>query len=162
MEWPEPVERVAAFLRETGAEARIEEFGDGDADRAGGGRRRGLHARPDREVARPRLRRVARSSRSSRATARPTRAKVARLVGARRAAIAEPDEVVAATGFRPGAVSPVPARARLRRPRRADAAPAPHVVWAGAGSDRHMVALRRPSSCASRAGAVEDVVLESR
>ena len=26
MEWPEPVERVAAFLRETGAEARIEEL----------------------------------------------------------------------------------------------------------------------------------------
>ena len=26
MEWPEPVERVAAFLRETGAEARIEQL----------------------------------------------------------------------------------------------------------------------------------------
>ena len=24
--WPEPVERVAAYLREAGAEARIEEF----------------------------------------------------------------------------------------------------------------------------------------
>ena len=26
--WPEPVERVAAFLREAGAEARIEQFED--------------------------------------------------------------------------------------------------------------------------------------
>ena len=26
MEWPDPVERVAAFLRDTGAEARIEEL----------------------------------------------------------------------------------------------------------------------------------------
>ena len=39
--WPEPVERVARFLRETGTEARVEEFGDGtptaeDAARAAG------------------------------------------------------------------------------------------------------------------------------
>ena len=26
MDWPEPVERVAAFLRDTGAEARLEEL----------------------------------------------------------------------------------------------------------------------------------------
>src|SRR6478609_3218974 len=39
--WPEPVERVAQFLRDTGTEARIEEFGEGtptaeDAARAAG------------------------------------------------------------------------------------------------------------------------------
>ena len=27
--WPEPVERVSNFLRDAGAEARIEEFADG-------------------------------------------------------------------------------------------------------------------------------------
>ena len=43
MTWPEPVERVAAFLREAGAEARIEEFSDGHAD--------GRRTRPRRSAA---------------------------------------------------------------------------------------------------------------
>ncbi|HEY8844473.1 MAG TPA: YbaK/EbsC family protein, partial [Gaiellaceae bacterium] len=29
--WPEPVERVAAYLREAGAEVRVEEFAEGAA-----------------------------------------------------------------------------------------------------------------------------------
>jgi Cys-tRNA(Pro)/Cys-tRNA(Cys) deacylase len=87
--------------------------------------------------------------------------KVARLVGARRAAIAEPDEVVAATGFRPGAVSPFPLervsavlveRTMLRHP----------TVWAGAGSESHLVSLAPPELVRLTRGRVEDVVLESR
>ena len=86
--------------------------------------------------------------------------KVARLVGARRVAVARPEEVVAATGFRPGAVSPFPLervsvvlveRTLLRHP----------TVWAGAGSDRHMVALSPAELVRLTRGRVEDVVLES-
>ena len=37
MPWPEPVERVAAYLRASGAEARLEEFNSGTELEIGGG-----------------------------------------------------------------------------------------------------------------------------
>jgi prolyl-tRNA editing enzyme YbaK/EbsC (Cys-tRNA(Pro) deacylase) len=67
-------------------------------------------------------------------------AKVARAVGAAKARIATPEEVESATSFSPGAVAPFPLpkvrriyieRTLLRHPR----------VWAGAGSENHLVSL---------------------
>jgi len=86
--------------------------------------------------------------------------KIARLVEARRVVVAKPDEVVAATGFRPGAVSPFPLervpvvlveRTLLRH----------RIVWAGAGSERHLVALSPAELVRLTRGRVEDCVLES-
>jgi prolyl-tRNA editing enzyme YbaK/EbsC (Cys-tRNA(Pro) deacylase) len=86
--------------------------------------------------------------------------KIARLVQARRATVATPDEVVAATGFRPGAVSPFPLqrvsvvlveRTLLRH----------RTVWAGAGSENHLVSLAPAELVRLTRGRVEDLVLES-
>ena len=103
MEWPEPVERVAAFLRDTGAEARIEELPTPTAT-----------AQAAADAVGCTLGQVVKSivlmcDASPVVTLVPgdrkvDTGKVARLVGARRATIADPDEVLAATGFRPGAV----------------------------------------------------------
>ena len=67
--------------------------------------------------------------------------------------------MVAATGFEPGAVAPFPLERvdvvlveRLLRHR---------TVWAGGGSDRHMVAVPPVELVRPTRGRVEDVVLES-
>ncbi len=86
--------------------------------------------------------------------------KIARLVEARRAAIASADEVRAATGFPPGGVAPFPLervsavlvdRGLLRH----------RMVWAGAGSGRHVVGLAPTELVRLARGRVEDLVLES-
>ena len=157
--WPEPVERVAAFLRATGAEARIEEFGtdtptaEAAADAVGctlGQIVKSLVFVCDGSpvvVLVPGDRRADSS-------------KIARFAGARRAGIAKAAEVVEATGFEPGGVAPFPLervtvvlveRTLVRHP----------VVWAGAGSDRHMVALSPRELVRLSRGRVEDVVRES-
>jgi len=157
--WPEPVERVAAFLRATGAEARIEEFGtdtptaEAAADAVGctlGQIVKSLVFVCDGSpvvVLVPGDRRADSS-------------KIAQLAGARRAGIAKAAEVVEATGFEPGGVAPFPLdrvpvvlveRTLVRHP----------VVWAGAGSDRHMVALSPRELVRLSKGRVEDVVRES-
>jgi Cys-tRNA(Pro) deacylase len=138
-EWPEPVERVAAFLRETGAEARIEEFEEttptaADAAEAVGC---GLDQIVKSLVlmcdGAPVVALVPGDRRGD-------RAKVARVFGAAIARVATADEVEAATGFAPGAVAPFPLpKVRtiyldptlLRHPR----------VWVGGGSERHLVSL---------------------
>ena len=72
----------------------------------------------------------------------------------------ELETVVERTGFAPGAVAPFPLegiavvlvdRHLLRHP----------VVWAGAGSDRHLVSLSPDELVRLTRGRVEDVVLES-
>ena len=157
--WPEPVERVAAFLRATGAEARIEEFGtdtptaEAAADAVGctlGQIVKSLVFVCDGSpvvVLVPGDRRADSS-------------KIARLAGARRAGIAKAAEVVEATGFEPGGVAPFPLervpvvlveRTLLRH----------RVVWAGAGSERHLVALSPAELVRLTRGRVEDCVLES-
>ena len=159
MEWPEPVERVAAFLRETGAEARIEELSDGTptaqaaADAVGctlGQVVKSLVLVCD---ASPLVALVPGDRKAD-------TGKIARLVQARRATVATPDEVVAATGFRPGAVSPFPLervsvvlveRTLLRH----------RTVWAGAGSENHLVSLSPAELVRLTRGRVEDLVLES-
>jgi prolyl-tRNA editing enzyme YbaK/EbsC (Cys-tRNA(Pro) deacylase) len=137
--WPEPVERVAAALREAAVDSRLEEFKEGTptagaAARAVGCKRAEIvkslvfvcDGRPvlalvpgDKRVDADRLSAAA---------------------GAGYARVAKPEEVLAATGFEPGAVAPFPApnvarvlmdRSLLRH----------ELVWIGAGSDRHMAGI---------------------
>ena len=137
--WPEPVERVARFLRETGTEARIEEYGGGtptaeEAARAAGASleqivkslvfvcdaRYVLALTPGDRRADPR--------------------KVASAAGAARARIAGAAQVEEATGFAPGAVAPFPlARVELVL---VDRRLLVHErLWVGAGSPHHLAAL---------------------
>ena len=157
--WPEPVERVASFLRTTGAEARIEEFAtetptaEAAADAVGctlGQIVKSLVFVCDGTPV------VALVPGDRRADS----SKVARLAGARRAAIAKPAEVVEATGFEPGGVAPFPLehvpvvlveRTLVRHP----------IVWAGAGSDRHMVALSPRELVRLTRGRLDDLVRDS-
>ena len=137
--WPEPVERVARFLREATVEARIEEFEEGtptaeDAARAVGcslsqivkslvfvcdGRTILVMVPGDRRA----------DSAKVRAAARCETAK-----------IAGPEEVQRATGFEPGAVAPFPLPA-MEGVFVEQTLLAHEVVWIGAGSRRHMAAL---------------------
>lgn len=137
--WPEPVERVASFLRQGGVEARIEEFDAGtptaeDAARAVGSKLgqivKSLVFDCDGSpvvVLVPGDRRA-------------DSGKVARATGARRARIAGPDQVRTATGFDPGAVAPFPlpkvSRVLVDRQLLVH-----DQVWIGAGSPRHMATL---------------------
>lgn len=137
--WPEPVERVADFLRQAGVEGRIEEFDEGtptaeDAARAVGCKLsqivKSLVFDCDGSPV------VVLVPGDRRADA----GKVARAAACRRARIAGPAEVREATGFEPGAVAPFP----LRRVRRVfvDRQVLVHDrVWIGAGSPSHMATL---------------------
>lgn len=137
--WPEPVERVAAVIRERGADVRLEEFGRGTPTAAAAARAIGCDIS---QVVKsivfvcdgvPVLALVPGDRRAD-----PL--KVAAAAGAAYARIARPDEVVAATGFEPGAVAPFPApnvtRALLERELLLE-----EIVWIGAGSTRHMAGL---------------------
>lgn len=137
--WPEPVERVASFLREAGVEARIEEFRVGTPTAEAAARAVGC-----------KLAQIVKSlvldcdgspvvvlvPGDRRADAR----KVAQAAGARHAKVAGPDEVRTATGFEPGAVAPFP----LPRVSRVfvDRQILVHDrVWIGAGSPNHLATL---------------------
>jgi prolyl-tRNA editing enzyme YbaK/EbsC (Cys-tRNA(Pro) deacylase) len=137
--WPEPVERVTAYLREAGAEVRVEEFPDGTPTAQAAARAVGCE-----------LGQIVKSlvfQCDGRAVLvlvpgdrRADSEKVARAAGCRFARIAGPDEVTEATGFEPGAVAPFP----LPRVERLFIDPtllSHRVVWIGAGSERHMASL---------------------
>jgi prolyl-tRNA editing enzyme YbaK/EbsC (Cys-tRNA(Pro) deacylase) len=160
VEWPAPVERVAAFLRDTGAEARLEELPAGTGTAAAAADAVGCT-----------LGQIVKSlvllcDGSPVAVLVPgdrkaDTGKVARLVEARRVTVASATEVREATGFDPGGVAPFPLervavvlveRTLLRH----------GTVWAGAGSDRHVVALAPAELVRLTRARVEDVVLESR
>ena len=138
-DWPEPVERVARYLREAKVEARVEEFADGtptaeDAARATGSALgqivKSLVFLCD---GRPVLVMVPGDRRAD-------SAKVAAAAGCERAKIAGAEDVLKATGFDPGAVAPFPLPAVVAV--FVDHSLLPHeVVWVGAGSSRHMAAL---------------------
>jgi prolyl-tRNA editing enzyme YbaK/EbsC (Cys-tRNA(Pro) deacylase) len=137
--WPEPVQRVTAYLREAGAEARVEEFPTGtptalDAARAVGcdlaqivkslvfdcgGRPVVVMIPGDR---------------------RADAAKIAAATGAPHARIAGTEEVQDATGFEPGAVAPFPLP-RVERVLIDRTLLSHRILWIGAGSSRHMAAL---------------------
>jgi prolyl-tRNA editing enzyme YbaK/EbsC (Cys-tRNA(Pro) deacylase) len=138
--WPDPVERVAEFLRRNAAEARIEEFPEGTPTAADAARAVGS-----------KLSQIVKSlvfSCDGRffvvvltpGDRRADSAKVAEAAGCVLARIATPDEVLQATGFTAGAVAPFPLpqvarvfvdRSLLSHKR----------VWIGAGSPNHMAAL---------------------
>ncbi len=137
--WPEPVERVSSFLRDAGAEARIEEFAEGTPTAADAAQAVGCGL--DQVVKslvlmcedRPVVALVPGDRRGD-----PE--KVARAAGSVSARVASAQEVEQATGFAPGAVAPFPLpqvdtilleRTLLRHP----------LVWAGAGSPSHLVGL---------------------
>jgi prolyl-tRNA editing enzyme YbaK/EbsC (Cys-tRNA(Pro) deacylase) len=154
--WPEPVERVSSFMREAGAEARIEEFPDGTHTAADAAAAVGCGV--DQIVKSlvfvcdgvPVVALVPGDRRGD-------SGKVAAACGASSARIATRDEVEAATGFPPGAVAPFPLPKvstiyldplLLGHPR----------VWAGAGSEKHVVGVA-PSELARLARAqTADVV----
>jgi prolyl-tRNA editing enzyme YbaK/EbsC (Cys-tRNA(Pro) deacylase) len=138
-DWPEPVERVAAVLRERGIDARLEEFHEGTPTAAAAAAAAGC------DVAQivkslvficDGVAVLALVPGDRRADAR----KIAAAAHAAEARVARAEEVVAATGFEPGAVAPFPAsgvtrvfldRELLRHT----------IVWAGAGSSKHIVGL---------------------
>ena len=138
-QWPEPVERVAAVLRRSGVDARVEEFPQGtptaEAAAAAVGAARAQIVKSLLFVCdgRPTLALVPGDRRAD-------EEKVAAAAGARRARVARRDEVVAATGFEPGGVAPFPApgvsQVLLSRELLAH-----EIVWIGAGSERHMAGL---------------------
>jgi prolyl-tRNA editing enzyme YbaK/EbsC (Cys-tRNA(Pro) deacylase) len=137
--WPEPVERVAAALRDAGIDARVEEFLEGTPS-----------ARAAAKAAGAELGQIVKSLLFI-CDGRPTLAlipgdrradetKVAVVAGAKAARVAKPEEVIAATGFEPAGVAPFPASAV------AQVLISPELlrhdeVWVGAGSERHMAAI---------------------
>ena len=137
--WPEPVERVSSFLRESGAEARIHEFPDGTPTAQDAAAAVGCNL--DQIVKslvliceeQPVVALVPGDRRGD-------LAKVARALNATSARVANAREVEDATGFAPGAVAPFPLpnvatvlmdKALYRHP----------LVWAGAGSSRHILGI---------------------
>ena len=149
-EWPEPVERVAAVLRERGIDARLEEFHEGTPTAAAAARAVGC---PLAHIVkslvfvcdgRPVLVLVPGDKRAD-------AAKIAAAVGSGYARSARHEEVRSATGFDPGAVAPFPVSGVTKVLIERDLLRA-EIVWVGAGSPRHMVALS-PTDVARLAGA---------
>ena len=137
--WPEPVERVAEVLRARGIEARLEEFESGTPTAGAAARAVGCERS---EIVKtlvlicdglPVLALVPGDRRAD-------ADKIARALGAGYARVASAAEVVAATGFDPGGVAPFPVP-RVTRVLMERELLLHELVWAGAGSERHMVGL---------------------
>jgi Cys-tRNA(Pro) deacylase len=137
--WPEPVERVAAFLRAAGAEARVEEFPEGTPTAQAAADAVGCDLR---QIVKSLVfdcdgRYVLVLTPGDR---RADRDKIAAATGAARARVASAAQVEAATGFPPGGVAPFPvrdvSRVLIERTLLTN-----DQVWIGAGSERHMAGL---------------------
>ena len=138
-QWPAPVERVSAFLRQMGVETRIEEFEAGtptavDAARAVGCKLGQIVKSLVFDCGGRWVVALVPGDR------RADSVKIARAAGADKAKIASPEQVERATGFVAGAVAPFPLpgvdrvlvdRNLLSHKR----------VWIGAGSPRHMAVI---------------------
>jgi Cys-tRNA(Pro)/Cys-tRNA(Cys) deacylase len=137
--WPEPVTRVAEFLRRAGVDARVEEFSEGTptaeaaAKAVGASRAQIVKSLVFVCDGRPILALVPGDRRAD-------ESKVAASAGARKARVARPDEVLAATGFEPGGVAPFPVPG-ISQVVMAEELLAHDHVWIGAGSERHMAGL---------------------
>jgi Cys-tRNA(Pro) deacylase len=137
--WPEPVQRVADFLVASQAQARLEEFPQGTPTAEAAAKAAGVDPA---QIVKSLVfvcegRAVVALVPGDR---RADREKVARAVGAAKARVAKPEEVLSATGFAPGAVAPFPLpdvtvilldRSLLVH----------DAVWVGAGSPNHMARL---------------------
>ena len=158
MSWPEPVERVAVFLRASGAESRLEEFTSAAASAQGAAHAIGCDL--DQIVKslvficadRPVLALVPGDRRAD-------PAKVGVAAGATAVRVARPPEVVAATGVSPGGVGPFPPPAGvpifIERTLLSST-----VVWVGAGSDRHMAMVSPVELVRLTQGSTVDIVQE--
>ncbi len=138
--WPEAVERVAAFLRQAGAEARLEEFESGtptarDAARAVGCELADIVKSLVLDCDGRWLLALVPGDR------RASVDKIAALAGCSRVRVADAEGVKEATGFEPGGVAPFPLL-RVERVLIDKELLARERVWVGAGSDRHMAGLR--------------------
>ena len=137
--WPEPVERVATFLRDAGGEVRIEEFATGTPTAALAARAVGCDLRSIVKSlvfecdGQPVLAMVPGDRRAD-------AGKVAAAVGAAEAQIASPARVREVTDFEPGAVAPFPLP-RIERVLLDRSLVLLDRVWIGAGSARHMAGL---------------------
>ena len=159
MSWPEPVERVAVFLRLAGAEARLEEFAAGTST-----------AQAAADVIGCALAQIVKSlvlicdTRPVIAlipgAGRADLAKVALVAGADHARVARPPEVIAATGFAPGAVAPFPPPAGVAIFVEQTILSS-QMVWVGAGSERHMAMLSPLELVRLTRGSTVDIVQES-
>jgi prolyl-tRNA editing enzyme YbaK/EbsC (Cys-tRNA(Pro) deacylase) len=156
--WPESVERVAAYLRATGAEARLEQFSaptptaEAAAKAAGCDTAEIVKSLVVLCDGRPVLALVPGDRRAD-------FEKIRRGAGAATARIASPAEVEEATGFTPGGVAPfpVPQDTRVLVERTLLAHP---TVWAGAGSPNHMVRLDPAELVRLTRGEAMDVIEE--
>jgi prolyl-tRNA editing enzyme YbaK/EbsC (Cys-tRNA(Pro) deacylase) len=158
-QWPETVERVAAFLRESGAEGRVEEFAEETATAAAAAEAIGCEVSSIVKSlvvvcdGRPVVVLVPGDRRGD-------LEKIARAAGAAEARVAHAREVAELTGFEPGAVAPFPLplvervlidRVLLTRDE----------VWVGAGSTRHLAALAAPELVRITRARPADVTAES-
>jgi Cys-tRNA(Pro) deacylase len=148
--WPEPVLRVSQALREAGVEARVEEFAEGTPTARDAARAVGCE-----------LAQIVKSivfvcdgayvlalvPGDRRADERA----VAAAAGASEVRPARGAEVVEATGFEAGGVSPFPQRSIVRTLMDPSFLQYP-VVWIGAGSPSHMASLD-PAQLVRLAGA---------
>jgi len=138
-EWPEPVERVADFLRSSAVESRLEEFPDGTKTAEDAARAVGCDVSQIVKSlvfvcdGKPALVMVGGDRRGD-------AAKVAAAVPCEKAKIAGPDEVRSATGFEPGAVAPFPLPG-IETILVDEELLLHEVVWTGAGSHRHVLAI---------------------
>ena len=139
-DWPEPVERVSAFLRAAAVDARIEEFPEGAAT-----------ARDAAQAIGCELAQIVKSLvlvcdgayvlALVPGDRRADEDAVRREVGAEAVRVARPAEVIHATGFEPGAVAPFPQRA-ITQTLMDRSLLGQEEVWVGAGTSSHMASLR--------------------
>jgi prolyl-tRNA editing enzyme YbaK/EbsC (Cys-tRNA(Pro) deacylase) len=137
--WPEPVERVAEYLRNAGAEARLEELEAGTATAEDAARAAGC---PVAQIVKTIV--VICDGRPVVALVPGDRRvdldKVARAADAAEARIASGAEVNEATGFTPGAVAPFPLP-KVDRVLIDQNLLAHDLVWVGAGSETHIAGM---------------------
>jgi prolyl-tRNA editing enzyme YbaK/EbsC (Cys-tRNA(Pro) deacylase) len=137
--WPEPVERVAAYLREAGAEARLEELDSGTSTAEDAARAAGCTLEQIVKSlvfvcdGKPVVALVPGDRRAD-------PAKIARAAEASEARIARAGEVREMTGFDPGGVAPFPLP-KVERVLIDHNLLSHDVVWIGAGSSMHIAAL---------------------
>jgi len=148
--WPEPVERVAAVLRDAGVDARLEEFREGTPTARAAAKAVGASLGQIVKSllficdGRPTLALVPGDRRADETA-------IGAAVSASEVRVARPEEVVHATGFDPGGVAPFPRRA-VTETLMDTSFFAHEVVWVGAGTESHMASLR-PTELQRLAGA---------
>jgi prolyl-tRNA editing enzyme YbaK/EbsC (Cys-tRNA(Pro) deacylase) len=158
MSWPDPVERVAVFLRKAGAEARLEELANDTPT-----------AQAAAEAIGCSLEQIVKSLVFVCGTEpvmallpgdrRADPAKIALAADSSDARVARPAEVIAATGFAPGGVSPVPPPGGTLVLVERTIVSCP-VVWVGGGSERHMAMLSPPELVRLTGGTLADIAQE--